>query len=78
MERCVERVSQLYEQGVDLVRIGTYVRRWLRWARSGLRPLGEELLVRGLVLIGRSLGLAGPSYWPLPSLRTGGSCAIGT
>ena len=36
VERCVERVSQLYEQGVDLVHIGTYVRCWLRWARSGL------------------------------------------
>jgi RNA-directed DNA polymerase len=40
VERCVKRVSQLYEQGVDLSHIGAYLRRWLRWARSGLRTLG--------------------------------------
>jgi hypothetical protein len=51
----VERVSQLYEQGVDLIRIGTYVRRWLRWARSGLRALGAGLSERALVLVVRSL-----------------------
>ena len=43
IERCVQRVSQLYEQGVDLIHIGTYVRRWLRWASNGLRALGAEL-----------------------------------
>ena len=37
VERCTERVSRLYERGVDLLHIGTYVRRWLRWARSGLQ-----------------------------------------
>jgi len=30
VERCVERVSRLYEQDVDLLHIGAYVRRWLR------------------------------------------------
>ncbi len=36
-ERCVKRVSQLYEQGVDMIHIGCYVRRWRsgRWAVSG-------------------------------------------
>ena len=55
IERCVQRVSQLYEQGVDLVHIGTYLRRWLRWARSGLRALGAGLPERALVLVVRSL-----------------------
>ena len=31
IERCAQRMSQLYEQGVDLIHIGTYLRRWLRW-----------------------------------------------
>lgn len=33
---CVERMSQLYEQGADVVRIGQYVRRWWRWVNGGL------------------------------------------
>jgi hypothetical protein len=28
VERCVERMNQLYEQGAGAVRIGDYVRRW--------------------------------------------------
>jgi len=43
IEKCVERVSQLYEQGADMIHIGAYVRRWQRWARSGLRDSGEGL-----------------------------------
>jgi len=41
VESCVERVSRLYERGVDLSHIGAYVRRWQRWASSGLRDTGE-------------------------------------
>ncbi len=37
VERCAERMTPLYEQGADDVRIGDYVRRWLVWVRSGLR-----------------------------------------
>jgi hypothetical protein len=33
---CVERINQLYEQCADSLRIGQYVRRWLRWASGGL------------------------------------------
>jgi hypothetical protein len=55
IERCAQRVSQLYEQDVDLVHIGTSVRRWLRWARSGLRALGVGLSERALVLVVRCL-----------------------
>ena len=46
---------QLYEQGVVLVHIGTYPRRWLRWTRSGLKALGAGLCERALVLVVRSL-----------------------
>jgi len=33
---CVERINLLYEQGADALRIGQYVRRWLRWSSGGL------------------------------------------
>jgi hypothetical protein len=68
IERCVERVSRLYEQGVDLLHIGAYVRRWLRWARSGLRSLGAGLSERALELVVRSLGLPGWLGGCLPPL----------
>ncbi len=32
---CAARANQLYEHGASLRRIGQYVRRWERWARSG-------------------------------------------
>ena len=56
VERWVERVSRLYERGVDLIHIGAYVRRWLRWARSGLKVLGAGLSQRALELVCHSLG----------------------
>ncbi len=44
VERMVERVSRLYEQGATASRIGEYARRWWRWVRSGVSrvELGEE------------------------------------
>ncbi len=54
VERCVERVNQLYEQGADEVRIGEYVRRWSGWVRGGL---GFD--VRGIGSILRMLDRAG-------------------
>jgi len=36
VERCIERMNPLYEQGADAVRIGKYVRRWWQWVRSGV------------------------------------------
>jgi hypothetical protein len=59
IERCAQRVSPLYEQGVDKIHIGTYVRRCLRWARSGLRALGAGLSERAVELVYRSLGRLG-------------------
>ena len=68
VESCVERVSRLYERGVDLSHIGACVRRWQRWASSGLRAIGEELSERALELVGRSLGRVGRPHWPLQPL----------
>ncbi len=62
VERCVERVSRLYEQDVDLLHIGAYVRRWLRWTKS---ELGE-----------REERVAWPDRWLL-RLVLGGSCLRG-
>jgi RNA-directed DNA polymerase len=59
VENCVERVSRLYEQGADLIRIGTYVRRWLCWARGSLHSLGRDLSLRALDLVVRSLSASG-------------------
>ena len=36
VERCVARISQLYERGAAASRIGTYVQRWRHWVRAGL------------------------------------------
>lgn len=36
MERMVVKVSRLYEQGADNIRIETYRKRWWQWVRSGL------------------------------------------
>ena len=36
VQRCVERITRLYEQGADEIRIGDYVGRWWTWVRSGL------------------------------------------
>ena len=37
VERCVAKVSQLYEHGAARSRIGDYVRHWARWVRAGVR-----------------------------------------
>lgn len=37
LERFVERMTRLYEQGAGTVRIGEYARRWWKWVRAGLR-----------------------------------------
>jgi hypothetical protein len=68
IERCAQRVSQLYEQGVDLFHIGSYLRRWLRWPRSGLRALGAAVSERALVLVVRSLGRMGVLGGCLPPM----------
>ena len=54
-------VTQLYEQGATVSRIGDYVRRWLVWVRSGL-PAD--------VADGVFLFLSSPSLQSPLSLRT--------
>ena len=54
---------------MDLSHIGAYVRRWQRWARVGLRAMGEELSGRALELVGRSFGRLGLPCSALSSLR---------
>ncbi len=68
VERCVERVSRLYERGADLVRIGAYVRCWHHWERSGLREMGEKLSERALACVCGSLDCIGQPHRPLPPL----------
>lgn len=36
VQRYVEWMNRLYEQGADAVRISKYVRRWRKWVGSGL------------------------------------------
>ena len=42
-KRFVERLTRLYEQGASVERIGDYVRRWQRWAVSGLGDYGKSI-----------------------------------
>ncbi len=35
--RFAERISRLYEQGADCLRIGEYVKLWFKWVRKGIR-----------------------------------------
>ncbi len=35
-ERFTERISQLYEQGAGVERIGEYVKHWFKWVRTGI------------------------------------------
>ena len=46
IDRMMDKVSRLYEQGADQVRIETYVIRFWRWVRSGV----ERFLLRRLEL----------------------------
>ncbi len=69
VERCVERLSRLYEQDVDLLHIGAYVLRWLRWTKSGLGERGERLAWADRWLLRFVLG-----GWWLRGGRCGPSC----
>jgi hypothetical protein len=45
VERCLAKVSRLYEQGASVGRIGEYLGRWWQWVRSG---------VDGVLMVGGS------------------------
>src|SRR5271157_272397 len=68
VERCVDRMSRLYERGANLVRIGAYVRCWQRWARCGLREMGRSVSERAWDCLSHALGRGGLPHWPLPPL----------
>jgi hypothetical protein len=36
VERMVVKVSRLYKQGADDIRIETYLKRWWQWVRTGV------------------------------------------
>ncbi len=36
-ERFTERISHLYEQGADYLRIEEYIKHWFKWVRTGIR-----------------------------------------
>ena len=72
LDRFVERVDRLYEQGADQVRIGKYVQRWRRWVASGvgtivrrdsgLIPISLNAAQKGLMVLawpGGALGKDG-------------------
>ena len=42
----VEKVSRLYEQGADDIRIEAYLKRWWQWVRSGVQALEDWVFNR--------------------------------
>jgi retron-type reverse transcriptase len=36
IERFIEHIVRLYEQGADINRVGQYVLKWLQWTRTGI------------------------------------------
>ncbi len=41
LKRFKQRISQLYVQSADYVRIEAHVRHWLKWVRSGIGGLAN-------------------------------------
>ena len=66
IEHCIERVSRLYEQGADLIRIGAYLKCWHSWATSGLSLDGEQFVDRAMEAIAQRLAELATPHWPLP------------
>jgi RNA-directed DNA polymerase len=46
--RFAERITRLYEHGVEKLRIEEYTRRWFQWVRAGLRVNGKVGLLNYL------------------------------
>ena len=55
VDRMLEKVSQLYEQGADELRIETYLKRWWQWVRSGVDGV-LRVVAMGTELCGSGLG----------------------
>ena len=45
----LERITQLYEQGATVRRIGQYVRNWWRWVRAGVVISDEPSHIRARI-----------------------------
>jgi len=45
----LERITQLYEQGATVKRIGQYVRNWWRWVRAGVVISDEPSHIRARI-----------------------------
>ena len=45
----LERMTQLYEQGATVRRIGQYVRNWWRWVRAGVVISDEPSHIRARI-----------------------------
>ncbi len=66
IERFAERLTRLYEQGADAIRIGDYVRHWRRWVTGSL---GVRLQAWERSPIA---GARGDPAGPTPGYRRGG------
>ena len=73
VERFVERMTRLYEQGADPVRIGEYIQRWWTWACGGLDPWDDGVwsqmgkVVSELMAIVRFLRFQQKVQWSVPN-----------
>jgi hypothetical protein len=38
------KISRLYEQGADCLRIGKYIQQWCKWLNAGLGPEAQNFM----------------------------------
>ncbi len=60
-ERFAERITRLYEQGADCLRIGEYVKHWFKWVRTGIGKV--ELVGSGTANRKRQYAPMNGGYW---------------
>jgi RNA-directed DNA polymerase len=61
--RFTERITQLYEQGAGIERIGVYVKHWFKWVRTGLSR--KDWVEIGTVNRKRQYSPFNGEYWRL-------------
>ncbi len=61
-QKLAERISRLYEQGADDLRVGQYARRWIQWAGAGLGKT-LDLLKHRIDDFSQSVRLPGTLIW---------------
>ncbi|MEH1840423.1 MAG: reverse transcriptase/maturase family protein [Nostoc sp.] len=66
VDRCLEKVSRLYELGASVGRIGEYLGRWWQWVRSGV----DGVLTLGERVEGCWVSLPLPNLLQAIALRT--------